>query len=129
MKIIIFGIEDWNRYQDLDMMHRNKLYQHYATYRYVDYNQGQGLDFVRAYRNRFGTDPTVFSTQGFDVGMYFMGALHLYGKNFDPFLKNYDVDLIQNNFKFECVTDGSGRENKRVCIVQYSDYSLVQLSE
>jgi hypothetical protein len=104
MKIVIFGIEDWNRYQDLDMMHRNKLYQHYATYRYVDYNQGRGLDFVRAYRKRFGTDPTVFSTQGFDVGMYFMGALHLYGKNFDPFLKNYDVDLIQNDFKFESVT-------------------------
>lgn len=129
MKIVIFGIEDWNRYQDLDMMHRNKLYQHYATYRYVDYNQGQGLNFVRAYRNRFGTDPTVFSTQGFDVGMYFMGALHLYGKNFDPFLKNYDIDLIQNDFKFESVTDGSGRENKRVCIVQYADYSLIQLSE
>jgi LysM repeat protein/ABC-type branched-subunit amino acid transport system substrate-binding protein len=129
MKIVIFGIEDWNRYQDLDMMHRNKLYQHYATYRYVDYNQGRGLDFVRAYRKRFGTDPTVFSTQGFDVGMYFMGALHLYGKNFDPFLKNYEVDLIQNDFKFESVTDGSGRENKRVCIVQYSDYSLTQLSE
>lgn len=129
MKIIIFGIEDWNRYQDLDMMHRNKLYQHYATYRYVDYNSGRGLDFVRAYRKRFGTDPTVFSSQGFDVGMYFMGALHLYGKNFDPYLKNYDIDLVQNDFHFETVIEGSGRENKRVCIVKYSDYSLIQVSE
>lgn len=129
LKIIIFGVEDWNRYQDLDMMHRNKLYQHYATYRFVDYNSGKGLEFVRAYRNRYGTDPTLFSSQGFDLGLYFLGALHLYGKNFDPFLKDYEVDLIQNDFHFESVVEGSGKENKRVCIVKYSDYSLVQVSD
>jgi len=104
------------------------LYQHYATYRFVDYNKGKGLTFVKAYRNRFGTDPTLYSTQGFDVGMYFLGALHLYGKNFDPFLKNYQIELVQNDFDFQPVADGSGRENMRVCIAMYRNYKLVQMS-
>jgi len=128
MRIIVFGIEDWNRYEDLDVQHKNRLYQHYATYRFVDYNKAKGLTFVKAYRNRFGTDPTLYSTQGFDVGMYFLGALHLYGKNFDPFLKNYQIELVQNDFDFQPVADGSGRENMRVCIAMYRNYKLVQMS-
>lgn len=129
LKIIIFGIEDWNRYQDLDMSQRNKLNQHYATYRFVDYNSGKGLEFVKAYRKRYGTDPTIFSAQGFDIGLYFMGALHLYGKNFDPYLANYEIELIQNDFKFETVADGSGKENIKVAVVAYNNYSLIKLTE
>lgn len=129
MKVIVFGIEDWNRYEDLDVMHKNRLYQHYATYRFADLNEGQGLEFVKAYRKRFGTDPTLFSTQGFDVGLYFLGALHLYGTEFGPFLQNYQVDLVQNDFKFRTVADGSGNENIRVAIVMYNDYKLVQVTE
>jgi len=128
MRIVVFGIEDWNRYEDLDVQHKNRLYQHYASYRFVDYNQGKGLTFVKAFRNRFGTDPTLYSTQGFDVGMYFLGALHLYGKNFNPFLKNYQIELVQNDFDFQPVADGSGSENMRVCIAMYRNYKLVQMS-
>lgn len=127
MKVVIFGIEDWNRYEDLDMMHKNKLYTHYATYRYVDFNAGQGLEFVKAYRAKFGTDPTVFSTQGFDVGMYFLGALKLYGTDFGPFLSNYKSQLIQNDFSFESVSEGSGYENKMVRVVMYRNYELIKL--
>ncbi|MBI3135705.1 MAG: LysM peptidoglycan-binding domain-containing protein [Bacteroidetes bacterium] len=129
MKLIVFGIEDWNKYEDLDVMHKNRLSQHYATYRFVDMNEGRGLEFVKAYRNRFGTDPTVFSAQGFDIGLYFLGALHLYGTQFDPFLKNYEVDLVQNDFKFQTVADGSGKENMRVAVVMYNNYKLMQLTE
>ena len=129
MRIIVFGIEDWNRYEDLDVLHKNRLNQHYATYRFVDYNQGRGLDFVKAYRSKYGIDPTLYSTQGFDIGLYFLGALHLYGKNFDPHLGNFQVELVQNDFKFEPVADGSGRENTRVCVAMYRDYKLVQVSE
>ena len=128
MKVIVFGIEDWNRYEDLDVMHKNKLYQHYATYRFVDMNEGHGLQFVKAYRKRFGTDPTVFSAQGFDIGLYFLGALHLYGTQFDPFLKNYQVDLVQNDFEFQTVADGSGKENMKVAVVMYNNYKLVKMT-
>lgn len=128
LKIIIFGIEDWNRYDDLDVLQKNKLNQHFASYRYVDYNQGKGKDFVKFFRSHYGTDPTLFSTQGYDIGLYFMGAMHLYGKSFDPYLSDYQVDLIQNDFRFSSVTENSGKENNRVCVVQYHNFELVLMS-
>lgn len=127
MKIIAFGLEDWNQFDDLDMTHQVALNQHYASYRYVDYNQGEGLEFVRAFRAKNDTDPTVYSSQGFDVGMYFLGALHLYGADFDQFLTNYKVDLVQNDFQFKSVASGAGYENQRVCIVRYNQFRLEQL--
>ncbi len=127
LRVTAYGLEDWNQYDDLDVMHRVRLNQHYASYRYVDYNKGSGLDFVKAYRARYGVDPTVYATQGFDIGLYFMGAMHLYGTNFEPYLGNYKVDLIQNDFNFLPVAQNSGRENSRVCMVMYSDYKLVPL--
>ncbi|MBK8924651.1 MAG: LysM peptidoglycan-binding domain-containing protein [Crocinitomicaceae bacterium] len=129
MKIIIFGIQDWNKYDDVDMAYRNRLLQHYSSYRFVDYNQGQGKEFVKAFRKRFGTDPTVFATQGFDIGMYFLGALHLYGKNFDPFLSGCEIELVQNRFVFKPVAEGSGKENVRTCVVKYQDYELYKLAD
>lgn len=128
MRIIVFGLEDWNRFEDLDVLAKNRLNQHYASYRFVDYNQGRGLNFVRAYRARFGTDPSLFSTQGFDVGLYFMGALHLYGKNFEPRLKDMQIELVQNDFQFQPIAENGGKENVRVCIAMYDNFRLVQMS-
>jgi LysM repeat protein len=127
LKVVAFGFEDWNKFNDLDILHRNRMYQHYSSYRYVDYNSDKGIEFIRAYRHQYGLDPNVYSVQGFDVGMYFMSALHLYGVNFDQQIENHQMDLIQNDFQFESLEAGSGRENKRVCIVKYDNYQLYQL--
>ena len=124
LKIIAFGFEDWNSFDDLDILHRNRLYQHYVSYRYVDYNKGRGLEFVKAFRSKYGIDPNVYSTQGFDIGYYFLSALHLYGVNLEPYLSVHNVPLIQNAFDFEQTDAGSGMENKRSCIVMYNDYTL-----
>lgn len=127
LKIIAFGLEDWNKYDDMDLKYRNRTYQHYASYRYLDYNAPHTVDFIRSFRTKTGTDPNVYSTQGFDFGFYFLSALYKYGTNFDKALKDHKLDLIQNDFNFKTVEQGSGYENQRVCIVKYDNYVLYQM--
>ncbi|MBD3637323.1 MAG: LysM peptidoglycan-binding domain-containing protein [Crocinitomicaceae bacterium] len=129
LKIVVFGFEDWNKYDDIDVLHRNRLNQHYSTYRFVDYNRGCGLDFVRAFRSHNGTDPTVYSSQGFDVGMYFLSALYLKGTGFQSGLSNYQIKLVQNNFKFNPIAVGSGFENMSVSVIRYQDFELIDCSQ
>ena len=71
--------------------------------------------------------PNIYSTQGFDYGMYFLSALHLYGTNFDSGIMRHSLDLVQNDFLFQPVQQGSGSENRHVCIVKYDNYKLVRL--
>ncbi|NOQ73767.1 MAG: LysM peptidoglycan-binding domain-containing protein [Crocinitomix sp.] len=127
LNIIAFGLEDWNKFNDLDIKYRNRTKQHYASYRFLNYDSEQGVKFIHAFRGHYGTDPNVYSSQGFDYGMYFLSALHLYGTNFDLSIAQHQMKLTQNEFNFRIVQDGSGRENQRVCIVKYDNYKLVQV--
>ena len=127
LNVIAFGLEEWNKFTDLDVKYRNRTNQHYASYRYLDYNSEQGIKFIREYRKHYGTDPNVYSSQGFDYGMYFLSALHLYGTNFDLAIAQHQMELTQNEFHFRTIQDGSGRENQRVCIIKYDNFELKQL--
>lgn len=126
LRIVVFGFEDWNKYDDIEVLHRNRLNQHYASYRFVDYNKDRGLDFVKAFRSETGTDPTVYSTQGFDIGMYFLSALHFYGTSFENSFDSYSMRLVQNDFKFLQIAPTSGFENTSVTIVRYENFELIE---
>jgi LysM repeat protein len=128
LKIIAFGFEDWNKYNDIDVLHRNRLHQHYATYRYVDYNKPESIAYVRSFRAYTGVDPTVYSSQGFDVGMYFLSALYLKGTSFEQFLGSHQIDLVQNNFRFSEIAPESGYENRNAQIIRYEDFQLIPCS-
>lgn len=128
MKVIVFGLEDWNRIEDIDMKHRIRSEQHYASYRFLDYESQETNSFISEYRHMFGTDPGVSGVQGFDIGYFFLSSLYLYGTNFTQYLNSNSVDLIQNKFKFTSVSAGNGKENTATCIVKYLDYELKFIS-
>ncbi len=125
MKIVAVGFEDWNKFDDIDVLHRNRLNQHFSTYRYVDYNSAEGLNFVKPFRATTGVDPTVYSSQGFDVAMYFLSAIHLYGINFEPALDFHYPHLVQNDFKFKRIAEGSGFENVSSRMIKYENFELI----
>ena len=128
MKVIVFGLEDWNRIDDIDIKHRMRTEQHFSSYKFLDYNALKTRQFIASFRSIYGNEPSSPSFQGFDVGYYFLSAMHLYGENYINFLNQHQVDLIQNNFKFSSISESNGRENTSTCIAKYQDYSLVFLS-
>lgn len=128
MKVIVFGLEEWNKIEDIDLKHRIRSEQHYASYRFFDYDKPENNGFVQKYRQSFGADPSVSSAQGFDIGFYFLSAMHLYGENYVGFLSHHQVPLVQNSFKFTSTVAGNGQENSATCIVKYKDYELHLIS-
>ena len=125
MKIVVFGLEEWNKFDDLDLKHRMRLNQHYASYRYIDYQAEKTKKMMLSYRHKYATDPQVYGVQGFDVGYYFLSTLYLNGVNFESNIENYNIQTIQNDFYFPKNLDRNGRENHTVFIVKYHNYELV----
>lgn len=124
MSVVVFGLEDWNKMNDIDLKHRVRLKQCYATYRFTDYESSKTTTLIKSYRKKYGTDPDVFGIQGFDVGYYFLSALYLYGENFTSYIDEYKLETIQNDFLFKNNTTGDGIENSSIKIIQYSNYDL-----
>ena len=126
MKIIIFGLEDWNKMSDIDLKHRMRLNQHYATYRFTNYEAQKTTQMIQSYRTKYGTDPDIYGIQGFDVGYYFLSAIYLYGENFTNYIDGYKVSLIQNEFNFSAKNSGDGIENNSISIIEYSNFELIK---
>lgn len=124
MKVVVFGLEDWNRISEIDVKHRERTNQHYVSYRFIDYENLDTKKFILNFRSKYGTEPQKYDFQGFDVGYYFLSALYLYGSNFDSYLNQHKIDLIQNSFEFESVSNQDGKENTATCVVKYEDYQL-----
>ncbi len=131
LKIIVFGLEYWNssKFKDLDLKHRMRLHQHYASYRYIDYKAEKTKKMMLSYRKKYATDPEVYGVQGFDVGYYFLSALYLYGVNFDTKIENHQIQTVQNEFYFPQNSERNGKENRSVFIVEYKDYELILKSK
>ena len=123
--IVLFGLQNWNNYDNLDLEYLNNLSLHMPANTYVDYDDALAKKFIRDYRERFKTEPDNFSYQGYDITYYFLSMLQSEGSGFLKGLTTHKQKCIETNFNFEQLTD-SGFENRFVYILKYQDYKLVK---
>jgi LysM repeat protein len=126
-KIIVFGMQSWSGFSNLDYDYLNKLSLHYTTSSFVDYENEATLSFVKNFRILASTEPAVYAFQGYDAGYYYLRALFVYGVNFKKKLPKLKWQGLQNSFDFYKTSPGSGLENKAVIYLKIQDYKLVRI--
>ena len=63
---------------------------------------------------------------GFDTGIYFLTALHRYGKNIDREIENMTSNSLQTDFKFRRINNWSGFINKSLYFVHFTPYYTIE---
>lgn len=125
-KIILFGLQSWINYDNLDFDYLNKLSVHIPSNNYIDYQNPVTRNFINTFYERFKTDPELYSYQGYDIAYYFISALQKYGTGFLNNIVDYKYQGIETNFNFMQYPLDSGFENKFVYILKYQDNKLVK---
>lgn len=125
-KIVLFGLPSWMNYDNLDFEYLNGISLHMPSNHFIDYNNTVTQNFVKSYRERFKTEPELFSFQGFDVTYFFLNALKQNGSGLLNNLTQLKYTGIESNYEFSQFPVDSGFENKHVFIVKYQDYKLVK---
>ena len=65
-----------------------------------------------------------FGLLGFDAGMYFLKAM---SKNNNDFNKSkFEYNGIQNDFKFERISNWSGFINKSIYFIHFTPHSTIE---
>lgn len=123
---VVFGLEDWMKFEQLDYNYINNFNVHITASKYLDFQSDETLDFISKFRKKHGNDPGVHSYMGFDVMMQHLAGLLNYGSGFASRLNNIQLDHLHINFKFAPVGEGSGYENQSVYILAYENYKLVK---
>jgi len=117
-------LPNWKKIEGLEPTHLSNLKTRIIAEDNADYSLPVVRSFVRRYRDMYKTEPHKYAFEGYDVGIYFMGALMKYGSHFSECIKYFDMDMINSGYDFES-EPGQGFENKYWKITRIGKSGLI----
>ncbi|MCH8555724.1 MAG: LysM peptidoglycan-binding domain-containing protein [Schleiferiaceae bacterium] len=92
---------------------------------FIDYSSAAVIQFVKAYRERYQTEPSRAAFQGFDMGLYAIAIFENNGKvSYLP-----PKSGLATGYNFRRSTVASGPSNDHVFLVEMKDFLLRPVSE
>ncbi|MFA5444265.1 MAG: LysM peptidoglycan-binding domain-containing protein [Bacteroidales bacterium] len=126
--IELFGLSRWRTFETLDLnaLHQLKVILPLSVY--ADYSANEVKAFVRNFRTIYDGEPSQYAFQGYDVMLYFLNAMFLYGSDFEFCLDNLHIPLLQNKFSFSRRSPESGYSNTGIRMIRYlPDFTVALL--
>jgi LysM repeat protein/ABC-type branched-subunit amino acid transport system substrate-binding protein len=125
-KIIVYGLDNWMNYDNVDIAYKSKYKLHFCTPSFVDYDNTNTIDFIKKYRMQYKTDPGTrgYGFQGFDITYYYLQSLLKYGLDYPEHFSENKFKGLQTTFDISKSDAGKGFENKNIYIVKYGKYKL-----
>jgi ABC-type branched-subunit amino acid transport system substrate-binding protein len=122
--IKLFGLPEWEYFQNINLNHLQKQQFHYVTPAYVNYDNWRVQSFITQYREAYKTEPSIYAFEGYDMMYYFGSALKSYGRHFQfclsPMDKSPNPKGLVLNFDFGRTGQGNGYENNGLFILKYN---------
>jgi len=131
--IVIFGLPQWMRFEQMDYDYYEKLNLHLSSNYFIDHEASEISRFRENFFQRFGTVPRMEAYLGYDVMKYFGKQLHEHGTKFQYYLEEEPSDYLHTRFEFEPMYQpGSDLlkakidhfENQFVHILRFKDYEF-----
>ncbi|MCX6257915.1 MAG: LysM peptidoglycan-binding domain-containing protein [Bacteroidia bacterium] len=129
--LTVCGFPNWQKIDNIEIESLHNLQLITLSSNYIDYSLAEVKQSVLKYRNQFSAEPSQYSFQGFDVGMFFFSALKKYGRNFGDCLQESGKPFhgLQTDFSFKRIGKSGGFENQSIPVIQYThDLNIIRLN-
>lgn len=124
---VLFGFPEWTTYEDCNDTFK-KLDTYLYTRFYANPSDDRVKDFEARFRYWYGNNmidaAPQFGLLGFDSGMYFLKALSSNNNDFNK--SKFEYNGIQNDFKFERISNWSGFINKSIYFIHFTPFSTIE---
>jgi LysM repeat protein/ABC-type branched-subunit amino acid transport system substrate-binding protein len=123
--ITMIGRPEWNDYRTFDLADLMAVKMHMFDNAFVNYEDPVTKAYLKEYRERYKGDPEENNLGfiGYDVGIYFLKALHEFGLDFENCLGQIRHYPVSTGFKWEQV-DGQGYENTYLNLYRFVDFRM-----
>jgi len=123
--VTTIGHPNWDKLTFLkaDMLQRIKT--HITSAERLNYRATATVNFIKAYRKVYNSEPSAYAYKGFDEGMYFGNVLALEGNELDH-LDKHRYKALHNEFNF-IKKPGLGWINTHVNVLKYANFELKQV--
>ncbi|QJD97161.1 hypothetical protein HH214_15420 [Mucilaginibacter robiniae] len=123
--VSVFGHPNWEKFTFLRAEVLQRIKAHITVADRVNYHSSATVNFIKAYRKNFNSEPTAYAYKGFDEGLYF-GELLAQETNELSRLDRHDYKALHNNFHF-VKKPGQGWVNTHVNLLKYVNFELKQV--
>lgn len=133
--IKLFGMPSWQVWKTIELNYFHSLNLHLISPFYTDYTNPRVKNFLLKCRVTYGYEPYEVSTRGYnfcmlgyDVGLYFLSALKMYGRDFQQCLGEVNGDLLLSTYHFIKHGEG-GYINSSFNLIRYNpDFTIEKIS-
>ena len=123
-RITVYGLNSWLDMETLEPMDLDKLAMHVPASVFIDRADPRVLRFTSAFRDRFHTDPDEYAFLGFDVAMYYVGALMNEGTRFSDHFDRLQTSPLHMGFRMTRAGQENGFRNESGVILEVKDLEL-----
>ena len=116
----MIGTPDWTEFSSIDFRYYHELSLMFYNPFWVDYLDARVDDYMRRFRDHFYAEPRAttrkginYGITGYDMTLYFMNALKIYGPRFILSLDEYEPELVLDSYRFSRVSSSGGYENSK----------------
>lgn len=96
--VVLYSPSKIRSFDTIEVENLHNLSTHVSLTYYIDYNDREVMDFLLKYRAFFGTEPTQFSYQGYDIAKFCMGMCSAYGDEWKQMLPSTEKKMLQSTF-------------------------------
>jgi hypothetical protein len=123
--VTTIGHPNWDKLTFLKFDILQRIKAHITSADKVNYRAAATVNFIKAYRKHFKSEPTQYAYKGFDEGLYFGNLLAQDGNQLTRLDAN-DYAALHNNFHF-IKKPGQGWINTHVNVFKYTNFELKQV--
>ena len=96
--VVLYSPSKIRSFDTIEVENLHNLSTHVSLTYYIDYNDPEVMDFLLKYRAFFGTEPTQFSYQGYDIAKFCIGMCSAYGDDWKQMLQSTEKRMLQSTF-------------------------------
>lgn len=124
----VYGFPRWQKFKNIPVNYYYDMNLHLFTTYFIDYSNRDVKNFLEKYRSYYRSEPTQYSFQGYDTGIFFAKALKKYGSDFRYCIKDQSNKLLQTEYHFQQVNSSGGFENKSIYLIRYTkDFDIIRV--
>ncbi|MBN2813570.1 MAG: LysM peptidoglycan-binding domain-containing protein [Bacteroidales bacterium] len=131
----LIGMPSWQSWKSIDLNYYHSLQLNLITPFYIDWTSKQVRRFLALSRARYGYEPYEirplgysFGMLGYDIGLHFLSALRIYGKNFLPCINNVGGDQLLTGYQYQQIGQG-GYMNGSFSMIRYNkDFTVERIA-
>jgi hypothetical protein len=118
---ILVGVQEFSRMPSIEIENLHDVNLRFLSTSFVDYSNPSVITFVEGFKTEFGTEPSLFAFQGYDVTTYFLRSLRGTGNLTKGIPADSNKGLLQSAYHFTKVSDFGGFTNDSFTVVEYAN--------